>query len=285
MMDKRETYQTLYFETELIELWPEGQVPYAQGHSDEDRPAITPYLVEGKSRGAVIVCPGGGYGMRADHEGEPIARWLNRIGINAFVLRYRVEPYAYPAALRDVQRAVRTVRYCAADWGIDPHKIGVLGFSAGGHLTASAGTQYDRGRAEAEDPIERESSRPDLIVLCYPVITMQDPFTHEGSRRNLLGTDPTDEMVRQNSAELQVTADTPPAFLWHTADDGPVPVENSINFAMALRKAGVAFDLHVYEQGRHGLGLAEEDPHVASWSEVCGLWLNRYGFASDSTQG
>jgi acetyl esterase/lipase len=235
-------------------------------------------LVEGGGKGAVIVCPGGGYGGRAHHEGEPIALWLNTLGISAFVLRYRVAPYRYPSALNDVQRAVRYVRHRADEWGIDAGKVGVLGFSAGGHLTATAGTCYDLGRPDAADPVERHSSRPDLIVLCYPVITMQRPYTHEGSLFNLLGPDPDEELVRLMSCELQVTPDTPPTFLWHTSNDGAVPVENSLGFASALSRAGVPFDLHVYEKGGHGMGLAEGDEHVASWSSVCGLWLKRYEF-------
>ncbi|MFC5649108.1 alpha/beta hydrolase [Paenibacillus solisilvae] len=262
---------------QIIELWPEG-APLAAGSTDEDRPAITPYLVEGIGKGAVIVCPGGGYGGRADHEGEPIALWLNGLGISAFVLRYRVAPYQYPCALNDVQRAIRHVRLHAEDWGIDSGKIGVLGFSAGGHLTASAGTLYDSGNPNAADPVDRQSSRPDLLVLCYPVITMEKTYTHEGSRHNLLGAVPDEALVNRLSTERQVTSDTPPTFLWHTSDDGAVPVENSLAFAASLSRAGVPFDLHVYEKGRHGLGLAAEDEHVATWTSVCGLWLKRYGF-------
>ncbi|WP_219838209.1 alpha/beta hydrolase [Paenibacillus sp. R14(2021)] len=260
----------------LIKLWPEG-APNAAGMTDEDRPALTPYLVEG-SKGAVIVCPGGGYGMRADHEGDPIALWLNSLGISAFVLRYRVAPYGYPNALLDAQRAIRYVRLHAGEWDIDAGKIGILGFSAGGHLVSTAGTHYDAGRPDADDPIERMSSRPDLLVLCYPVITMQSAYTHEGSRENLLGKHPEPAMIELMSSELQVTSDTPPTFIWHTSDDGAVPVENAMLFASALRRSGVPFDLHIYEKGHHGMGLAESDPHVASWSTVCGLWLRRYGF-------
>ncbi|UVI28530.1 alpha/beta hydrolase [Paenibacillus spongiae] len=265
-------------ENALIELWPEG-APFAEGAGDEDRPAITPYLAQSGGPGAVIVCPGGGYGMRADHEGEPIAKWLNRLGIHAFVLRYRVEPYRFPSALTDVQRAIRYVRHRAEEWGIDPGKVGVLGFSAGGHLCATVGTHYDLGLPNAADPIDRQSCRPDLMALCYPVITMQPPYTHQGSVHNLLGPAPEERMIKLLSNELQVTADTPPAFLWHTSDDEAVPVENCLLFASALRKSGVPFDLHVYEKGQHGLGLAEHDEHVANWTTVCGLWLKRYGFA------
>jgi acetyl esterase/lipase len=261
----------------LIELWPEG-APWAQGNTDEDIPAIMPYPVGELGRGAVIVCPGGGYGMRADHEGEPIALWLNSIGISAFVLRYRVAPYRYPCALADVQRAVRYVRHHAGSYGINGAKIGVLGFSAGGHLTASIGTHYDSGNPDAVDPIDRHSCRPDVIIPCYPVITMKPPYTHEGSMLNLLGDNPDPELIERMSCESQVTPDTPPTFLWHTSDDPAVPVENALLFASELSKNKVPFDLHVYEKGHHGLGLAEEDPHVSTWSSLCGLWLERQQF-------
>ncbi|MBM7564134.1 alpha/beta hydrolase [Paenibacillus sacheonensis] len=262
-------------ENALIELWPEG-APYAAGTTDEDRPALTPYPAAG-SKGAVIVCPGGGYGMRADHEGEPIALWLNSIGISAFVLRYRVAPYKHPSPLLDAQRAIRYVRLHAAEYGIDPEKIGILGFSAGGHLASSAATLYDSGRLEADDPIDRMSSRPNAAILCYPVISM-GPAGHSGSLANLLGDEPDAALVARMSTELQVTADTPPTFLWHTSDDAAVPVENALLFAAALSRAGVPFDLHVYEKGPHGMGLAERDPHVGNWTTVCGLWLKRYDF-------
>lgn len=258
-------------------LWPQG-APFANGTTDEDRPALTPYLLEGSGRAAVIVCPGGGYGMRADHEGAPIAEWLNSIGISAFVLRYRVAPYAHPCPLLDVQRAIRTLRHDAARFGIDPNRLGVLGFSAGGHLASAAGTQFDGGRPDAEDEIDRQSSRPDLLMLCYPVITMRDPHTHEGSRLNLLGPDPSPERIAEHSSDERVTADTPPAFLWHTSDDGAVPVDNSLLFAAALRRHGVPFDLHVYAHGRHGMGMAQEDAHVSGWTSACASWLRMNGF-------
>lgn len=263
-------------ENALIELWPEG-APYATGVGDEDRPALTTYLVE-DSKGAVIVLPGGGYGMRADHEGHPIALWLNGIGISAFVLRYRVAPYSHPSPLLDAQRAIRYVRLHAAEWGIDERKIGILGFSAGGHLASTAATQFDEGDQEAADPIERMSSRPDAAILCYPVITMHSPYTHEGSRENLLGPNPDEAMVARMSSETRVTPNTPPTFIWHTSDDEAVPVENALLFAAALRRAGVPFDLHVYEKGHHGLGLAEGNDHVGTWSTVCGHWLKGYEF-------
>ena len=261
-------------------LWPLG-APNATGTGGEDKPALTPYLAErpgsGK-RAAVVVCPGGGYEMRADHEGEPIALWLNTLGISAFVLRYRVAPYRHPAPLWDVQRAIRYVRSRAEDWHLDAGRIGILGFSAGGHLAASAATLYDGGDAEAADPVERQSSRPDLAVLCYPVISLKDGITHEGSRLNLLGPNPGEELLAKLSCEENVTADTPPTFLWHTSDDEAVSVQNSLLFASALNRNGVAFDLHVYEKGHHGLGLASDDEHVRSWTAVCATWLKRNGF-------
>lgn len=264
---------------ETMLLWPNG-APLAAGETDEDKPAITPYLVPGKGNAAVIVAPGGGYGMRAHHEGEPVARWLNALGISAFVLRYRVAPYKYPAALLDAQRAIRTVRHSADAFGIDPNRVGMLGFSAGGHLTATAGTHYDRGlpESEAADAIDRQSCRPDALVLCYAVITLKDPSAHTGSRRNLVGEDGDPALVELLSNDEQVTGDTPPTFLWHTSDDGAVPVENSLMFAAALRKHGVPFDLHVYAHGHHGIGLALDHPHARGWSVACADWLRNIGF-------
>lgn len=255
-------------------LWPEG-APLATGISDEDCPALTPFLIEGSNKSAVIVFPGGGYAMRAsDYEGDDVARWLNSLGISAFVLRYRVAPYSYPCALLDAQRAIRYVRFHAESLGISANRIGILGFSAGGHLAASASTHYDDGLIDSEDLIDHVSCRPDLLMLCYPVITMQPPYVHEGSRLNLLGNQPSSELLETMSNELQVTADSPPTFLWHTSDD-EVYVENSLLYAAALSRHKVPFDLHVYEKGRHGLGLALEDEHVGTWTALCSIWLKR----------
>ena len=256
----------------MLLLWPDG-APGAEGFSDEDCPGMEPFLVEGEGNAAVIICPGGGYGMRADHEGEPIARWLNTLGISAFVLRYRVAPYRYPRALQDAQRAIRTVRHHADQFRVDTGRIGILGFSAGGHLASTAGVLFDSGDSEANDPIEHHSSRPDLMILCYPVISMQDEFGHQGSKENLLGRTPEEELVNLLSSELQVGADTPPAFMWHTSDDEAVPVENSLIFAAALRRHSIPFDLHIYAHGFHGLGLAGEDNHVKGWTDACASWL------------
>lgn len=260
---------------ERIELWPEG-APYSKGEELEDRPALTPYLLDGAGANvpAVIVLPGGGYATRAYHEGEPIAQWLNSLGLHAFVLSYRVAPYQHPAPLSDVQRALRYVRSRAEEWGIDSGRLGILGFSAGGHLASTAGTHYDAGDAAAQDPVERFSCRPDFMVLCYPVISMGE-FRHDGSRTNLLGPEPSEADIRLFSNELQVTADTPPAFLWHTSDDPSVPVENALLFAGALSRCKVPFELHAFQSGSHGLGLAEEHPEAWVWPELCARWFKR----------
>lgn len=262
-----------------LKLWPQG-TPGALGNGAEDQPVLVPYLVQGdEPRAAVIVCPGGGYARRAQHEGEPVAKWLNSLGISAFVVHYRVAPYKHPHPLSDAQRAIRIVRSRASEWGIDPGRVGILGFSAGGHLAATAGTRYDSGMPEADDPVDRQSCRPDLMVLCYPVITLADPHAHVGSRTNLLSEAPDAALVEQLSNENAVTPDTPPAFIWHTADDAGVPVENALLFASALRRNGVPFELHIYESGRHGLGLAEEHPEARTWPALCANWLKKQGFA------
>ncbi len=258
-------------------LWSEG-APHAMGTMEEDQPAITPYLVPGQHNPAVLVCPGGGYGHLANHEGEPIAQWLNSLGISAFVLRYRIAPYQYPAAWLDAQRAIRMIRAHANTYGIDSNRVGILGFSAGGHLTATVGTMYDNGDPASTDFIERQSSRPDLMILCYAVLAMKGPYSHEGSRRNLLGDNPDPELLARMNTVDQVTPDTPPTFLWSTTDDTAVPVVNSLLFAEALHRHGVLFDLHVYEQGQHGLGLASDVPHVRNWTDACASWLKKRGF-------
>ncbi|KAA8998802.1 alpha/beta hydrolase [Paenibacillus spiritus] len=262
-----------------MELWPEG-APLAAGDGPEDRPALTAYLPgPGEAlRAAVIVLPGGAYFLRADHEGGPVARWLNGLGLAAFVLDYRVAPYRHPAPLLDAQRAVRTVRLHAAEWGVDPDRIGILGFSAGGHLAGAAGTHYDPGEAGAADPVERMSCRPDFMILGYPVVSLGE-FRHDGSRTNLLGPEPSEEEIRLLSNELQVTADTPPAFIWHTSDDPDVPVENALLLAAALSRSKVPFELHSYQSGEHGLGLAQDHPEARTWPGLCAAWLRRIGAA------
>lgn len=269
-----------------IVLWS-GGAPGALGHEPIDTPTITPYVApKASSTGAaIIICPGGGYQHLADHEGRPVAEWLNTLGITAFVLKYRLGPkYHHPTQLQDAARAMRTVRSRAAEWGVDPKRIGILGFSAGGHLASTLGTHFDSGKPDSSDPVERASSRPDLMILIYPVITMRG-LTHSGSKTNLIGKEPSPELVALLSNEEQVTKETPPAFLVHTMNDAAVPVENSINFAMALRKAGVPFEFHLYERGPHGFGLAQKDPILATWPGRCADWLGLHGFAATKVAG
>ena len=262
--------------TEKLPLWDD--IKLDENGPNKSAPSIQRYLLEGAGPFPVmIVAAGGGYARRAEHEAYPVADWLNSIGISAVVLNYRVVPYKHPVPLNDAKRAIRMVRYQAADWNLDPNRVGILGFSAGGHLASSAGTHYDFGNPVAKDPIERYSSRPDLLVLCYPVISMGE-YTHEGSRLNLLSEKPEAELVELLSNENQITEETPPAFLWHTAEDTSVPVENSLKFAAGLSRHKVPFDLHIFESGRHGLGLAEEHPEAREWPRLCELWLRKQGF-------
>jgi acetyl esterase/lipase len=264
-----------------ILLWPNG-APGALGDRPEDKPSLTPFLtVSGNATGsAVVICPGGGYAHLADHEGRPVAQWLNTLGIKAFVLKYRLGPsgYRHPAMLQDAQRAIEYVRSHAKELGIDPAKIGIMGFSAGGHVASSAGTHFSPGDPNAADPLARVSSRPDFMILIYPVITMGE-FAHAGSRKNLLGDHPPQELIDLMSNEKQVTRETPPAFLVHTENDATVPVENSLQFAAAMRKAGAGVELHVFQTGpKHGYGLAAGDPVVGIWPKLCESWLRARGF-------
>lgn len=270
-------------ELPALKLWA-GDAPGARGKADHDTPTLTPYLPprDQATGAAVVICPGGAYGMLASHEGRDYALWLNHHGIAGFVLKYRLGTagYRHPAMLHDAARAVRTVRARAADWGLDPKRVGIMGSSAGGHLAATLLTHFDAGDPTASDPVERESSRPDLGILCYAVISM-GPHGHGGSRDNLLGRNPPADLVQLLSNELQVTKDTPPCFLWHTWEDKGVKVENSIEFALALNRANVPFEIHVYEKGGHGLGLGtrEMDPTKwHDWTRACVSWMKVRGF-------
>ncbi len=263
-------------EPEVRLLWPSG-APGAVGSEDADTPSFTIFLPPApKATGTgIVVCPGGGYQMLAmDHEGRQIARWLNSIGVAAFILKYRHAPhYHHPAPLTDAKRALRLVRFGAAGFRVAPDAIGIWGFSAGGHLASTLCTHFDAGDANASDPIERVSCRPDFLVLAYPVISFTTEFTHQGSLRNLLGENPDPNLVGQFSNEKQVTKDTPPTFLFHTDEDDGVPAENSVLFYLALRKAGVPAELHIYQHGHHGVGLAPTDQVLSSWSDRLADWL------------
>jgi len=264
-------------------LWPDG-APGALGKADKDIPTLTAYLPDASSASgaAVVICPGGGYGGLAPHEAEPYARYLNESGIAGFVLKYRLGSHGYkhPAMLQDAARALRIVRARAKEWNLDPKRIGIMGSSAGGHLAATLLTHFDDGKPDDPDPVERVSSRPDLGILCYAVITMGQ-FTHQGSKNNLLGTNASPEMVKLLSNELQVTKSTPPCFIWHTWEDTVVPVENALQFAESLRRAGLPFDLHIYQKGPHGIGLGAKDndpSHRHPWTSDCTYWLKAQRF-------
>jgi acetyl esterase/lipase len=276
LMSKAQSHQS-------FPLWPSG-APGARGESTNDIPTLTVYLPElGKATGAaMVICPGGGYARLANHEGEHYARWLNEQGITGFVLKYRLGSagYRHPAMLQDAARAVRTVRARASEWQVDPKRVGIMGSSAGGHLASTLLTHFDAGDTNAADAIERLSSRPDAGILCYAVISFGE-FGHRGSQNNLLGESPAPELIELLSNEKQVTTNTPPTFLWHTVEDKTVPVENSMQFASALRLAGVPFALHVYERGGHGLGLGTREwkPEARHpWTRDCEFWLRERGF-------
>ncbi len=261
-------------------LWPDG-APGALGSEDADKPTLSIHLPRGprKANSGVVMCPGGGYrGLAVDHEGTQIANWLNSQGIAAFVLKYRLGPkYRHPVELGDAQRAIRVVRARAAEFGISPDKIGIMGFSAGGHLASTASTHFDAGNPNASDPMDRPGSRPDFAILCYAVISFTTDYVHKGSRSALLGDNPDPGLVRLLSNELQVTRQTPPTFLFHTNADTGVPPENSVLYYMALRKAGVPAELHIYETGPHGVGLAWSDAVLASWPARLSDWMRGRG--------
>jgi acetyl esterase/lipase len=265
-----------------LPLWPQG-APGALGTNSEDIPMITAYRppASNVSGAAMVICPGGGYEHLAPHEGGDYALWLNQHGVTCFVLKYRLgsNGYRHPAMLQDAARAVRWVRAHADEYQIDPLRVGIMGSSAGGHLAATLLTHFDEGDAHAADPVERQSSRPDLGVLCYAVITM-GYNSHVGSRYNLLGTNQTPELIKELSNELQVKTNTPPCFIWTTDEDGVVPMENSMLFASALRRKRVAFELHIYEKGPHGMGLGDKPPftHPHPWAADCLFWLNQHHF-------
>lgn len=268
-----------------IRLW-EGDAPGALGQRPQDIPTLTPFpAAPGKRTGAtMLILPGGGYGNLAEHEGTGYAEWFAAHGIDAYVLKYRLgsNGYRHPIELNDAARALRMVRAFAKRDGLDPTRVGIIGSSAGGHLASTLATHFDPTqpdgpKLDAGDAYDRESSRPDLAILCYPVISfLESP--HVGSRKNLLGDNQPPELVQNLSNELRVTKDTPPTFLWHTVEDKTVPVENSLLFAAALRRAGVPFALHIYEKGAHGLGLGRPDKPAPPWANQLLHWFGERKF-------
>lgn len=262
-------------------LWPDGAAPGAIGEESKDRPSMEMWKVQSTSpRPAVLICPGGGYGgLAMGHEGEEVARWFNSVGITAFILDYRHagKGYSFPAPVLDARRALRTIRANADKWNLIEDRIGVIGFSAGGHLASTLGTHFTSGDDDSEDPIEKVSCRPDFMVLCYPVIAMGEKHTHKGSQKNLLGDSPDPNMVDKMSTYKHITKRTPPTFLFHTTADGAVPPQNSVQFYMGLLDAGVPAELHIYEKGKHGLGLAQSSPAANSWPGRLAEWMRGRG--------
>lgn len=253
-----------------LPLWDDVKTP--------ENPTLTPFLLPGERiRPALVVCPGGAFIERAAHEGAPLARWVNSLGLHAFVCDYRVAPSRHPAALDDAQRALRLIRHRAAEWRVDPGRLGLMGFSAGGHLVCAAGNLGEDGDAASPDPLARHSGRPDAVIAGYPLIS-NGPFGHPGAFRNLVGDAPDPQQVQLLSLETSVTARNPPTFLWSTAEDLKVPVENSLLYAAALRQHRVPFALHIYPHGPHGLGLAAENAVVSDWTHRCAAWLAALGW-------
>ncbi len=266
-----------------VKLWPDG-APGAKGTEDKDQPFINVWpAAKDKANGAAfVVCPGGGYGgLAADHEGVQVAKWFNGLGVSAFVLHYRLgsQGYHFPTQLIDVQRAIRHVRANAQQYGIDPNRIGIIGFSAGGHLTSMAATMFDeKPEGATNDAIDQVSARPDVAAPTYPVITMIESYGHRGSRKNLLGPNDNDELAKHVSTERRVTASTPPIFIFQTDEDAGVPAENAVAFYLACRKNKVPAELHIYRPGPHGVGLFLGDPVIGTWSGHLRDWLRNQGF-------
>jgi len=270
-----------------ILLWEHG-APGALGTEEIDKPSLSYYAPwDGNPSGtAVIVAPGGSYVfLAANHEGRQVANWLNSLGVAAFVLTYRLGPtYHHPIELGDAQRAIRMVRARAKEFDVLPNRVGIMGFSAGGHLASTAATHFDNGNSGAEEAVERVSSRPDFVILGYPVISMTAPYTHSGSAKALLGEKPEPRMLEELSNELRVTAQTPPTFLFTTSEDTGVPAENSVAFYLALHKAGVPAELHVFEKGPHGVGLDLGDVALGEWPKLLANWLRGRGLPERPTQ-
>ncbi len=274
----------------IVPLW-EGKAPHAVGDSAADKPHLTVYRpAAGKANGtAVVICPGGGYGFLADdHEGKQVAEYMNGLGVTAFVLKYRIVTKdrpgpLHPAPLEDAQRAIRLVRHRAGEYGVNPDRVGIMGFSAGGHLASTAATHFDKKGLASTDPVQIQHSRPDFAILAYPVVSLETGLTHVGSRNNLLGANPDAKLVEHLSNDKQVTKETPPTFIFHTSEDKAVMPEHAVRFYLACKSAGVPCELHVYEKGRHGVGLGRDpkwtggEPSVATWPDRLADWMRSRG--------
>lgn len=270
---------------ETIRLW-EGDAPASRGTADHDIPVVAwwPAATKSTPSAALVICPGGGYGGLADHEGSDYAKWLNAQGISAFVLRYRLgsKGYRHPVMLGDVSRAIRLVRHGHERFHVDPDRVGVMGSSAGGHLALTACIHATTGDPQAADPIDRASARPRIGVLCYPVVSMLPEKTHAGSRKNLLGESPDEATARELSGELAAHENVPPLFIWHTWEDKAVKLEPILELGLALKAHARPYELHVYETGPHGLGLGvrpyEPSKALHPWTVECRRWLTAQGF-------
>ncbi|MGC9342315.1 MAG: alpha/beta hydrolase [Bacteroidales bacterium] len=286
---------SLFSQNYRLNLYPDGEIPNFQPTDEVEQrdttdivrirtvqtPDIAVFLPSKKTATgeAVVICPGGGYWILAyDWEGEDIAKFWNSKGVAAIVLKYRLptsesQVIPHKSPLMDAQRAMRLVRYNAEKWNIDPGKIGIMGFSAGGHLASTLSTHFDYGNPDAIDPVERLSCRPDFSMLIYPVISFTENFQHSGSHKALLGENSDPELSKYYSNELQVTEDTPPAILIHSSDDKSVPVDNSIVYYKALLNNGINAEMHIYPYGGHGYGLAVGEGYLSTWPERCYDWL------------
>lgn len=266
-------------------LWP-GIPPHSTFEGDGDVPKlIITKMKSPKPTAAVVILPGGGYnGHAMDHEGYQIAEWFHSLGVRSAICTYRLrgkgnngKGYGHPVPMMDAQRAIQTIRARAKELNVDPNRIGVIGFSAGGHLCSTVSTHFAEVDESSNDPIAKVSSRPNFSILCYPVIAFGKPYTHQGSQRNLIGTNPDPKLVELLSNAKQVTEQTPPTFLFHTTEDTVVPVENSIDYFAACQQKGVPAELHVFPKGRHGVGLARNLPGASQWPRLCEQWLTQLG--------
>ncbi len=270
-------------EKEKIKLWKDTETPFFNKdfntNDNINTSTITPFLLNDKKiHPCIIIVPGGGYTHRAEHEGAPIAKWLNERGINSFVANYRVEPYSYPAPIIDVKRAIKFIRFHSEKFMIDPNKIGIMGFSAGAHIACCSAEYYDDEEYSPRDAVDKTSARPDLCVLCYPVISMKDEFCHMGSKERIAKNNP--KLEKKLSCEDNIREDMPPVFIWHTFEDKSVPVRNSLEMAIALKEKEIPFELHIYPNGRHGLGMTKcvDIDGTNKWPDSFENWLKRNGF-------
>jgi acetyl esterase/lipase len=270
-------------------LWPQGAPGVTAAGDGDDPQLLITRVKSAEPTAAVVILPGGGYGGHAmGHEGYEFAQWFHSLGITSAICTYRLrgkgndgKGYGHPAPMMDAQRAIQTLRSRAKEWNIDPERVGVIGFSAGGHLCSTVSTKFAEAKPDADDPVQRVSSRPDFSILCYPVIGFDKPYSHKGSQRNLLGENPAPQLVASLSNEDQVTEQTPPTFLFHTQADKVVPVENSIEYYLACQRKGVPAEMHIFTEGRHGVGLAKGLAGAQQWPDLCADWLQRIGMINN----